>query len=278
MRSTPRFSALRLHAVACALLAVGATARAVDVLPDRQCSGGVCMANIDARQSIAPCPNANLTIAWAQAGGAMAVECWTDAAPMDQPIYVFDRRDPTRPAYDLAGIRAFAPDALPQLAHPPGNGNDALLAACRPPKPLTMASGELLLTEKVPSGDERHPYCYRVLRVASGPTGVAIRADDGTPTRVGRPSADWRDLAAKMSVLAAQADAQARAHVTHARAPLRDAPDTKAAPHGFLVRGDVVIVLERNASAGLAKVLYVNAKGVAIERWIARDDIANDAR
>jgi hypothetical protein len=59
---------------------------------------------------------------------------------------------------------------------------------------------------------------------------------------------------------------------------LRDAPDTKTAPHGFLVKGDAVMVLERNASAGLAKVLYVNAKGVAIERWIARDDIANDAR
>ena len=274
MRSTLRFSALRLHAVACALLAAGATAGAADALPDRQCSGGVCMANIDAKQSIAPCPNANLVIAWAQAGGAMAIECWTDDAAMDQPIYVFDRRDPGRPAYDLTGVRAFAPDALPQLTHVPGEGNDALLPACRRPSPPTMAPGELLLTEKVPSDNERHPYCYRVLRVASGPAGIAIRADDGKPVKAGKPSADWHDLAAKMGALVAQADAQARAHVTRARAPLRDAPDAKAAPHGFLVKGDSVVVLERNAAAGLVKVLYVNAKGVAIERWIARDDIA----
>ena len=203
----------------------------------------------------------------------MAVECWTDDAPMDQPIYVFDRRDPARPAYDLTGIRAFAPDSLPQLAHPPGSGSDALLAACRPPGPSTMAPGELLLTEKVPSADERHPYCYRVLRVASTATGIALHADDGRPASAGQPGAEWHDLAAKMSALAALADAQARAHVTRARAALREAPDAKAPAHGFLVKGDVVIVLERHAPAGLAKVLYVNAKGVAIERWIARDDI-----
>ena len=270
MRSTPWFSAL-------VLLAAGAPSHAADALPDRQCSGGVCMANVDAKQSMAPCPNANLVIAWAQGGGAMAVECWTDDAAMEQPIYVFDRRDPTRPVYDLTGVRAFAPDSLPQLAHVPGAGSDALLPACRRPAPATMAPGELLLTEKVPSDNERHPYCYRVLRVATGPTGIAIRADDGRPPQADRPGAEWHDLAAKMSALVAQADAhapaQAHARVTRTRAPLRDAPDAKAAAHGFLIKGDAVVVLERDATAGFAKVLYVNAKGASIVRWIAAADI-----
>ena len=274
MSSTLRFPVPRLRAIACALLAVGATASAADLLPDRQCGGGVCLANVDARLALAPCRNANLVIAWAQAGGAMAVQCMTDVAPMDQPIFVFDRRNPNALAFDLTGIRAFTSEALPQLAHVPGDGNDALLPACRRPAPPTMAPGELLLTEKVPSDNERHPYCYRVLRVATTPAGIAIRADDGKPPQAGQPDADWHDLAARMSALVAQADAQSRARVTRKRAPLRDAPDPKTAPHGFLVAGDSVTVLERPAGGALVKVLYVNAKGTAIERWIGKDDIA----
>lgn len=232
------------------------------------------MANVDAKWSMSPCPNATLVLAWSQAGGAMSVQCMTDVAPMDQPIHVFDRRNPNALAWDLTGIRAFTSETLPQLAHVPGDGNDALLPACRRPAPPTMALGELLLTEKVPSDNERHPYCYRVLRVASGPSGIAIRADDGKPPKADKPDADWHDLAARMSALVAQADAQARARVTRTRAPLRDAPDAKASPHGFLVAGDTVTVVERPAGGALVKVLYVSAKGVAIERWIARADIA----
>ena len=273
MSSTLRFSGLLPQVAAGAVALAAAAAPAADALPDRQCGGGVCMANVEAKQAIAPCLNANLVLAWAQAGGALAVECQADEAATNQPIYVFDRRDPTRPAYDLTGVRAFAPDALPQLAHVPGAGSDVLLPACRRPVPATMAPGELLLTEKVPSDNERHPYCYRVLRVASSQAGITIRADDGKPVKADAPSAEWHDLAARMSALVAQAEAGSRAHVTRQRAPLRDTPDPKAPPHGFLVKGDAVLVLERNAPAGLVKVLWVNPKGVAIERWVRREDI-----
>jgi hypothetical protein len=274
MPSTFSYFALLRHALACIPFVFGAAARAADALPDRQCGGGVCMANVDPRLSMAPCSNANLVIAWSQAGGAMAIQCMTDAAPMDQPIHVFDRRNPHALAYDLTGIRAFTSETLPQLAHVPGDGNDALLPACRRPTPPTMALGELLLTEKAPSENERHPYCYRVLRVASGPAGIAIRADDGKAPQAAPPDADWHDLAAKMGALAAQADAQSRSRVTRKRAPLHDAPDSKSSPHGFLVAGDTVTVTERPPRGGLVKVLYVGAKGVAIERWISKDDIA----
>lgn len=249
-----------------------APASAVDALANRQCGGGVCLANVDAKFAVEPCRDANLVLAWAQAGGAMAIECWTSDAAMDQPIHVFDRRNPGGPAFELAGIRAFSPEALPQLAHVPGEGNDALLPACRKPAPPFMAPGELLLTEKVPSDNERHPLCYRVLRVATLAGGVMIRADDGKPPRAGPANPDWRELASRMTALVAQADAQARSRVTRPRAPLRDKADPKSAPHGFLVAGDVVTVLERVGT--LAKVRYVNAKGVAIERWIAKDDLS----
>ena len=274
MPSTLRFPVARRHAIASALIAVAASALAAEALPDRQCSGGVCMANIDAKLSIAPCPNANLVIAWAQAGGAMAIECWTDDAPMDQPIFVFDRRFPHGPVYEMTGIRAFEPESLPQIANTHRDENDAMLLACQPPKPPTMATGELLLTQKVPSDDDRHPYCYRILRVATTPGGIVIRADDGHPPKADKDIADWAALAARMAALAARADAQSRAHVTRARAPLRDTPDAKALPHGFLVAGDAVIVLDQMSDKNLVKVLYVTAKGQAIERWIARSDIA----
>ncbi len=273
--SWPRpLPALRLHAIACALSGVAAVASATDALPNRQCSGGVCLANVDAKLSVEPCRNANLVIAWAQGGGAMSIECWTNDAPTDQPIYVFDRRNPSGPAYDLTGIRALSSETLPQLAHVSGEGNDALLPACRRPTPPTLASGELLLTEKVPSDNERHPYCYRVLRVSSTPAGITLRADDGKPPKPGAASPDWRDLVGRMAALVAQADAPAHARVTRSRAPLRDKPEPKSAPHGFLIAGDTVIVLDRSGPGGLVKVLYTPAKGPAIERWINQADIA----
>ena len=83
-----------------------------------------------------------------------------------------------------------------------------------------------------------------------------------------------KDADGDLFVRPTKADAASHARVTRARAPLRDAPDPKSSPHGFLVAGDSVIVLDRNAAGGLVKVLYVNAKGVAIERWIAGRDIA----
>jgi hypothetical protein len=274
MPSTLRFPAPRRQAIACALLAVAASALAADVLPDRQCAGGVCMANVDPKLAVAPCRDANIAIAWSQAGGAMSIQCWTDDAPTDQPIFVFDRRFPHGPVYDMTGIRAFVPESLPQIANTHHDENDAMLLACQPPKPPMMATGELLLTEKVPSNDDRHPYCYRILRVASTSSGIVIRADDGHPPKAVKDGADWNALAARMAALAAKADAQSRAHVTRARAPLRDTPDAKAAPHGFLVAGDAVIVLDQMSDKNLVKVLYITARGQAIERWIARSDIA----
>ena len=273
MRSRLPPSLLRRPALAAALLAATA-ALAADPLPERQCSGGVCIANIDARQAMAPCPNANLVIAWAQAGGAMTLECWTAEAPRDQPILVFDRRFPHAPVWEMTGIRAVAPEALPQIANAQRGDSDALLPACQPPRPPTMAPGELLLAERRPSDDPRHPWCYRILRVATTATGIAIRADDGQSPKPQPDAPDWAPLATKMAALADRADAPARAHVTRSRASLRDAPDPKSPVHGFLVAGDAVVVLDPAPGKPLVKVLYVSARGPAIERWIARADIA----
>jgi len=261
--------------LACAFAFTAAAALAADPLSNRACADGVCMANVDARQSMEPCRDANVVIAWSQLGGAMAIQCWTDAAPEDQPLFVFDRRTPHGPAWELAGVRAFAPDSLPQLANRQRHESDAMPFACRAPDPPTMAPGELLLTEKVPSGDARSPTCLRVLRVASGTKGLAISADDGRAPAPAREPADWSALAARMSALAAQVDAPARAHVTRARAPLRDTPEAKSAPRGWLVKGDAVVVLERKA--GLAKVLHAGRDGKAVEHWVAQGDIAPDA-
>jgi hypothetical protein len=151
MPSTPSPTALRLRAIVFALLSCGASARATDALPDRQCGGGVCRANIDAKLSIAPCLDANLVLAWSQGGKAIALQCMTDAAPMDQPILVFQRRS-------------------------------------------------------------------------------------------------------------------------------LNVPDARAVPHGFLVAGDRVRIVDRDTPAGMVRVAHENAKGVSVTRWIAQADIAPDAR
>jgi hypothetical protein len=268
---------LRMCALACAFALAAGAALAADVLPDRNCADGVCMANVDPAQAVEPCRDASIVIAWAQAGGAMAIECDLGDGPMEQPLLVFDRRAPHRPAYTLTGIRAFVPEALPQIAGAQREDGGALLPACQPPKPPRMAPGELLLTQKAPSPwhSDRTPACLRILRVASTPAGIEIRADDGDSPRPVKDAPDWSALAAKMSALAAQADAQVRAHVARARARLRDAPDPKSAPRGWLARGDAVVVLER--AAGAVKVLHAGRDGKAAEHWLAPGDIALDA-
>ena len=270
-RSTSR---LRASTLACAL--ASGTALAADVLPNRHCTDGVCMANVDPAQAVEPCRDASIVIAWAQSGGAMAVECDLGDARMDQPLLVFDRRAPHRPAYTLTGIRAFAPEALPQIAGAQREDGGAMLPACQPPQPPSMAPGELLLTQKAPSPwhTDRTPACWRILRVATTPAGIEIRADDGDSPRPVKDAPDWSALAAKMSALAAQADAQVRAHVTRTRAPLRDAPDPRSAARGWLAKGDAVVVLER--AAGLVKVLHTGRDGKPIEHWVAPGDIALD--
>jgi hypothetical protein len=268
-------SAFRVSATACVLALAAGAALAADALPNRSCTDGVCMANVDPAQAIEPCRGASIVIAWAQAGGAMAVGCDLGDAAMDQPLYVFDRRAPHRPAYALTGIRAFAPEALPQIANAQREAGGAMLPACQPPKPPHMAPGELLLTRRTPSHADPAAACWRILRVATTPAGIEIRADDGDSPRPVKDAPDWSALAARMAALAAPVDAQARAHVTRARAPLRGTPDPKSAPRGWLVKGDAVVVLERKA--GLAKVLHVGRDGQAAQNWIAERDIAPDA-
>ena len=266
-------SALRVSASAGALALAAGAALAVDALPNRHCAEGVCMANVDPAQAIEPCGNASIVIAWAQAGGAMAIECDLGDAAADRPLYVFDRRAPQGPAYALAGMRAFAPEALPQIAGVRREDGGALLPACQPPKPPRMAPGELLLTQKPPASGGTTA-CWRILRVAATPTGIEIRADDDDSPRPVKYAPDWSALAARMSALAAPVDAQARAHVTRARAPLRDAPDPTSAPHGWLVKGDAIVVLERRPAGGLVRVLHVGRDGRAAAHWIAERDIA----
>jgi hypothetical protein len=266
-------SALRLCACACVLALATGVALAVDALPNRHCAEGVCMANVDPAQAIEPCGDARIVIAWAQGGGAMAIECDLGDATADRPLYVFDRRAPHGAAYALAGPRAFAPEALPQIAGARREDGGALLPACQPPQPPRMAPGELLLTQKLPPSG-RTAACSRILRVATTPAGIEIHADDGDSPRFVKDAPDWRALAARMSGLAAPVDAQARAHVRRARVPLRDAPDPRSPPHGWLAKGDAVVVLERRPADGLARVLHVGRDGRAVAHWIAERDIA----
>ena len=117
MLDTASSRALRSPLVVAALCLAATAFAAGDPLADRQCAGGVCMANVDATQSMAPCANANLVLAWSQGGQAIALQCITDQVPMDQPILVFQKRELNAPSYDLAGIRALPPETLPQLMH-----------------------------------------------------------------------------------------------------------------------------------------------------------------
>jgi hypothetical protein len=284
-RFLPAWLAFASRHAALAALCAGVAVHAVAAgdVPTPECKDGVCTLNLDAKDSAAPCAGATLLLAWRQAGGATLIQCATDDADMDKPSFAYNRDAPAAPAFPLTGMRFFMSDVL-------GGGalsdKFASRGFCQAPKPPRMAAGEILIGEKVPSDDEKNPYCYRVLRVGTTAAGVAIRADDGDSPKPEARHADWDRLAAKMTALirastgaprAAAAPASAGAilvHVVHAKAPLRDNPDAGAAAHGYLVQGDEVTLLDRSKAAdGWFKVRYAGKSGKAIERWIRADDV-----
>jgi hypothetical protein len=281
-RPLPFHAAWRAIALLCAGATFGCAAEEHPL--QATCNGGVCVANLDKEASLAPCADATILLAWRQAGGATLIQCETNDADMDKPSFVYNRDVPTAPAFPLTGMRFFTADTLSAASI---GDKFASRGFCKPPRPPRMAPGEILIGEKVPSDDEKNPYCYRVLRISSTPGGVAIKADDNDSPKPEANHADWDKLAAKMSALiragasaAPAAGVQpvpagaAVAHVVHARAPLHDGPDAGLAEHGWLVRGDQVTLLDRSRAAdGWIKVRYVGKSGKAIDRWIRADDL-----
>ena len=255
------------------------------------CADGVCEATVEKNAAYAPCEDAVILLAWRQAGGATLIQCMTDDADMDKPSFVYDRDKPAAPAYPLTGMRYFVSAYLGELASGKVGDKFSSHALCKPPTPPRMAPGDILIGEKVPTQDNNNPYCYRVLRVASTRSGVVMRADDGDSPHVEAKHADWDGLAAKMTSLIASAGSPVPAdvpdtassggpllHVVHAKAPLRDSPDSGVAQHGYLVQGDAVSVLDRTKAAnGWLKVHYVGKSGKAIDRWVRADDLESVA-
>ncbi|MFL6682133.1 MAG: SH3 domain-containing protein [Burkholderiaceae bacterium] len=281
-RKLPFHAAWRAIAVLCAGATFGCVA--ADRPLQATCGGGVCVANLGEDAAMAPCAGATLLLAWRQSGGATLIQCNTSDAEMDRPSFAYNRDAPAAPAFPLTGMRFFMGDTLEA-----GSVGDKFAARgfCKPPNPPRMVPGEILIGEKVPSDDEKNPYCYRVLRIGTTPGGVAIKADDNDAPKAEARHADWDKLAAKMTALiratgnvapAAASHvppaAAAVARIVHAKAPLREAPDAGLAEHGWLVQGDEVTLLDRSRAAdGWIKVRYVGKSGKAIDRWVRADDL-----
>jgi hypothetical protein len=264
---------------------IATAATAADSLADAKCANGVCVSNVNEDTTLAPCADALVVLlAWRQAGGATLIQCVTKDAEMDKPSFIYNRDAPAAPAYAVTGMRYFDAGVLAS-----GGVSDQFASRgfCKGTKPTRMAFGEILVGEKIPSGDDNDPYCYSVNRISSTPGGVIVKADDNKNPKPEARHADWDKLAAHMTALirahggaAPAAAAQpapagaAIAHVVDAKAPLRDTPDAGVAPHGYLVQGDEVSVLDRSKAAeGWLKVRYVAKSGKAIDRWVRADDL-----
>ncbi len=277
-----RVSESRLHHAAAALSIGCALAAGLAHAAAPACANGVCTLDVEPKADAEPCANAPILLAWRQAGGAVLVQCETDDADMEQPSVVVDRRKPGGPSLDLQGVRFFDAASLPSLASGGVPDKFADHPLCVAPKPARVADGDLLLLKKLPSGNEKNPYCYAALRVSTTGDGLATQGDGRFTPPALKPHPRWDKLAARMIALipapasspAAPAAGADTARVVHAKAPLRDAPDLAVAPHGYLVQGDAVTLLERSHAAdGWVKARYVGKNGHAIERWLRADDL-----
>jgi hypothetical protein len=285
----PSGAALRAIAALC-VSAFATACGATDSLAAAECKNGVCVANVYEDKAPPPCADASeIILAWRQAGGATLIQCETSDAEMDKPSFIYNRDALTAPAYAVTGMRYFDAGVLAA-----GGVSDQFASRdfCKGTKPARMATGEILVGEKIPSPDDDNAYCYRVIRISSTAGGVAVKADDNKNPKPEAKHADWDRLAAHMTALirahagaapAAAAPAAATqpapaaaaiAHVVGAKAPLRDTPDAGVAQHGYLVQGDEVSVLDRSKAAeGWLKVRYVAKSGKAIDRWVRVDDL-----
>ena len=226
-----------------------------------------------------------ILVAYAQANGAALIQCSSPDSTLDNLSYLFDRNMPAKPALEVPGARFIKADLL---AEDPADGvpdRFGPVAWCPSPKRPAAVAGELLLISKVPRDKLEPPFCYRLLRVANVPTGLALRAEDGGAVAV-LPAATpkWNGLRDRLLPLMTDVTANVAVQegvmltVSSAKARLFGLPDATAAPHGYLVAGDTVQVLdESKRPLGWVKVRYVTKSGSVIEPWVRVGDLQGPA-
>ena len=172
-----------------------------DAISQPECSSGVCVFNVVARELVsAPCAGYAVLIAYSTSSGATMIQCSKPADSEENKSFLYDRLNPRAKAIEFLGGRFVRPDFWNRVEAEGVPDKFGSVPLCPSQTRTPPAIGELVIVKKQirDSGDG---YCYRVNYVDASKSGLTIRNDQG---RENSPLSDaaalkWAKLKARLS-------------------------------------------------------------------------------
>ena len=164
-------------------LRAGAALAADEPVARPDCDRGVCGFNVvDSALLAEPCADVSVQVAYREAGGLAVIRCGD--GPGREPLaYVFDRRAPGGPVFEIEGARFVKGAFLAEAAASGVPDRFSTVPLCEPPSASATAgasSGSVWLLLKAPAAGRPGGACYRLLRAVAARRGVSVLADDGS--------------------------------------------------------------------------------------------------
>ena len=241
------------------------------------CADGVCVVNVlSAELIVAPCDGETVQIAYSKTSAAALIQCSDPSNPEGNRTLIFDRNTPGGGAFELQGGRFIRPDYLATAQSggiPDKFGSVPLCSMKERPK---ATPGELLVAEKTPTNSQDAPYCYHVdyVRIEGGT--LRVKSDVGhelSPVTAEKLAA-WAGLREALTpyMQTRTVASQRTATVMRGKARLYNAPDSASASKSYLVKGDIVQILD-DSKRDWVRIAYVTKAGKKIEKWMQAGDL-----
>jgi len=194
-------------------------------------------------------------------------------------LFIYNKNDSSVPPYEFFGGRFIRPDYLATAAKEGIPDKFGPIPLCKADAVTTLAEGKLLIAEKQTSNNEQNPYCYKINYVTSTKAGLIIKSDSGRKiSSVSAKAAQkWDSMRKAVSRQIETVEPTVRLRkvtVTSAKAPLYTSPNSDATTSMYLVRGDMIEILDdNNPDRGWIRIRYITKSGKALDSWIQSRDL-----
>jgi hypothetical protein len=252
---------------------------AEDARANLACSSKVCVINILSQNLVAaPCLGYSVLVAFSESSGATLIQC-SKPDTLDNKLFIYNRNDSSAQSYEFFGGRFIRPDYLATAAKEGIPDKFGPIPLCKADTATTSSEGKLLIAEKQTTNNEQNPYCYKIYYVTSTKADLTIKSDSGLKmsSASAKAAQKWAVMRKTVSRHIETADPTVRWHkvtVTSAKAPLYTSPNSKATTRMYLVRGDMIEILDdSNPDRGWVRIRYITKSGKTLDSWIQSRDL-----
>ena len=138
--------------VAALCLLQAANSQAGDEVSRPDCAAGVCVINVLSSSVIsAPCEGDSVLVAYSTHSGATLIQCSNSEDPLQNKIFIYDRRHSSVQPLEFRGGRFIRPAAISQAASEGIPDKFGPVPLCEAPNRESSTNGELLVLEKTPN-------------------------------------------------------------------------------------------------------------------------------